>query len=332
MAIIVEDIEEEDSVQESIEVLLGEYKISLDAANRSRKTISWYFDILNRYFKFLHGNELLVPIQELGTKELTVYLKYLKTASRWSEKGMKDKGPLSPFSIQGKVAAIKAFWSWLLREDHIVTNPLVSFPLPKVPKLMIKILNEEQINKLWKAIDKSKKLGFRIYIITLLLLDTGVRISGLVNIRLSDINFTERIVKVMGKGRKEREIPFSTTTKKELIKYIDRFRPILCHVDSDYLFPKKDGELISVNCVQQAIRRLAIAAGFGETRCHPHIFRHTCATMLLANGCSLAMLQAIMGHESFQTTQKYVHLQMKDLKIQHMRYSPVAKLLGEKEN
>jgi len=219
MAIRIEDIKEDDSVKKSIELLLDEYKLGLEATDRSRKTISWYMDILNRYFKFLHGNELLVPIQELGAKELIVYLIYLKTSSRWSEKGLKDKGPLSPFSIQGKVRALKAFWGWLLREDHIVTNPLKSFPLPKVPKLMIKILTEEQIRKLWNAIDKSTKWGVRIYAITLLLLDTGVRISGLVNIRLSDINFTERIVKVTGKGRKEREIPFSTTTKKELTKY-----------------------------------------------------------------------------------------------------------------
>ncbi len=109
MAIRIENIEVDVSVQQSIKLLLAEYKLSLDAANRSRKTISWYFDILNRYFKFLHGNELLVPIQELGTKELIVYLKYLKTASRWSEKGMKDKGPLSPFTIQGKSQPLRLF-------------------------------------------------------------------------------------------------------------------------------------------------------------------------------------------------------------------------------
>jgi len=89
MAIRVEDIREDDSVKKSIGLLLDEYKLSLEAANRMPKTISWYFDVLNRYFKFLQGNELLVPIQELGTKGITAYLIRLKTSSRWSEKGLK---------------------------------------------------------------------------------------------------------------------------------------------------------------------------------------------------------------------------------------------------
>ncbi len=124
-------------------------------------------------------------------------------------------------------------------------------------------------------------------------------------------------------------VPFSSLTRKELTKYINRYRPNLCSIDSSYLFPTEDGDNISVSCVQQMIRRLAIKAGLINVKCHPHIFRHTSGTMFLARGGSPAVLKEIMGHESFQTTQKYIHLQPEDLQKQHMRYSPVAYLFED---
>ncbi len=121
---------------------------------------------------------------------------------------------------------------------------------------------------------------------------------------------------------------FSTYTRKELMKYIKRYRLSLCGIDSSYLFPPKDGDNISVNCVQQAIRRLALKAGMQNVKCHPHVFRHTFATMFSVKGGSPEILQLIMGYESFQTTQKYLHPQPKDLRKQPMRYSPVADLFS----
>lgn len=100
-------------------------------------------------------------------------------------------------------------------------------------------------------------------------------------------------------------------------------------MDSSYLFPTKDGDNISVNCVQQAIRRLAPKAGMQNVKCHPHIFRHTFATMFSARGGSPEALRSIMGHESFQTTEKYLHPQQQELRKQHLRYSPVRDLFGD---
>ncbi len=140
--------------------------------------------------------------------------------------------------------------------------------------------------------------------ILLLLIDTGLRISELTCIKMADVNLTRDIFRVVGKGEKERPVPFSTRTKKELIRCIKLYRPSLCGIDSVYLFPVKDGEHISANSMQQAIRRLAQKAGMQDVKCHPHIFRHTFATMFLAKGGSSEILQLIMEHESFRTTQK----------------------------
>jgi len=326
------NIKEDDPIRQSIKLLIEEYQLALEAGNRSQKTISWYLDILDKFFfKYLPSQGIIRPIVELGREEARSYIKHLQNSNRWPNRVHQDReyGKLSPFTIQGKIRALKAFWSWLFKEEHIDSNPLAGLPLPKVPKNMIVILEKEQIIQLLKAIDKYTPLGARNYTILLLLLDTGLRISELTRIKMTDITLTQGYIKVIGKGQKERLVPFSARTKKELIKYINHYRLNSCGIDSSYLFPTKDGDNISVNCVQQMIKRLAIKAGLKDIKCHPHIFRHTCATMLRANGCSPEILQLIMGHESYQTTQKYLHPQPQDLRKQHIKYSPVAGLFKE---
>ncbi len=312
--------------------LLAQYRMSLEAANRSQKTISWYLDILdNFFFKYLPSERIIKPIDKLGREEVRSYIKHLQSSNRWPNRVHQDReyGKLSPFTIQGRIRALKAFWGWLYREAHIDSNPLTSLPLPKVPKNMITILEKEQIIQLLKSIDKHTPLGARNYMTLLLLIDTGLRISELTYIKMADVNLTRGILRVVGKGKKERPVPFSTRTKKELIRYIKLYRPSLCGMDSVYLFPVKYGEHISVDSMRQVIRRLAQKAGMQDVKCHPHIFRHTFATMFSVKGGSPEILQLIMGHESFQTTQKYVHPQPQDLRRQHIKYSPVADLFEE---
>ena len=332
MAIRITDIEESNSVPESIKLLLDEYKLSLDAANRSRKTISWYMDILHDFFfNYLPSRGIIKPITELGREEVRGYIQHMQNSKRWPKRVYQDSDPgkLSPFTIQGRIRGLRAFWSWLYREAHIDSNPLAGLPLPKVPKNMIVILGKEQIIKLLKAIDKYTPLGARNYLILLLLIDTGLRISELTCIKMTDINLTQGCIKVVGKGQKERIVPFSSLTRKELTKYTNHYRLSLCGIDSSYLFSTKGGDNISVNSVQQMIKRLAMKAGLQNVKCHPHIFRHTFATMFSIKGGSPEILQLIMGHESFQTTQKYLHPQPQDLRKQHMQYSPVADLFGD---
>ncbi len=136
-------------------------------------------------------------------------------------------------------------------------------------------------------------------------------------------------MKITGKGQKERVVPFCIFTRKELLKYMKHYRSDLCKLDSPYLFPASDGNHVSVNSIQQAIKRLAAKAGLHGIKCHPHIFRHTFATLFLAKGGQAMVLKEIMGHESMQTTQKYVHFLPDDLQKQHWKYSPVEDLFSK---
>jgi len=126
----------------------------------------------------------------LGKSELTAYILHLQEAKKWPNNPhmKKEKGKLSPVSIQGHVRAIKAFWGWLFNQGYIETNPLVKFPLPKVPKNIIKTLTIEQIRSLLKAIDKNTSVGARNYCILLLLIDNGMRISEAVGIKIADLD------------------------------------------------------------------------------------------------------------------------------------------------
>jgi len=288
-------------------------------------------DLQHFFFSYLESRNITKPINELGREEIRTYVQYLQSSRRWPNRvnNNKDYGKLSEFTIQGKVRAIKAFWSWLLSEGDIDINPLVNFNLPTVPKNLIVILSKVQLNQLLKAIDRYTLIGARNYCILLLLLDTGLRVSELVRISLNDLDLAQRYIRVTGKGQKQRIVPIHRIAKKELTKYINRYRPGLCEIESVYLFPVKDGEHISINCVQQLVRRLAMKAGLQNIRCHPHIFRHTFATSFLAKGGSSAALQEILGHESSQTTSKYVHLQPEDLRRQHNQYSPLEDLFDK---
>lgn len=289
-----------DMSEPPVKRILDEYRLSLEAANRSRKTISWYLDILGRYFTFLRVNNLVKPINQMGRQELRAYIRHLQVASRWdNRKHIKEenKGKLSPFSVQGHVRAIKAFWSWLLDEGYVESNTMAKFPLPKVPWELPKILTVEQLKKLIAELDRTTAKGMRQYCIVLLLLDTGVRISEMVNMKLADLDLNHGSIRVTGKGQKERFVPISRETRKQLRRYLGSYYTGLCPAGSSYLFPDSSGEPITVNGVQQFFRRLARKAGLTGVRCSPHVFRHTFATMSVAGGADILILQEIMGHK-----------------------------------
>lgn len=319
------------SLDASTENLLTRYRLSLEAANRSPKTISWYFPILHRFFGFLKDKGKSTKVNEIGREEVRAYIKYLQEAERWANKPKngKDRGNMSAYSIQGHVRAIKAFFGWLADDGIIESNPLANFPLPKVPQYVIKILTPEQIKLLLSSIDKTTSLGFKYYCIILLFVDTGMRISELVNIKVNDIDSQHGFVTVLGKGRKQRIIPLLRFTIRELQRYQNRFRQGDGFADSPYLFPDKYGGSITVNSVQQYLRRLAQKAAL-DVKVTPHVFRHTFGTNAAVRGVNAFILKEMMGHSSIQTTSRYTHPQPDDLKAQHNMFSMVNELFNKK--
>jgi integrase/recombinase XerD len=311
----------------SWEAILSKYEVSLKAANRSPKTIKGYREILRRYFQYLKETGQLKPVENMGKPGLTAYILYLQQKNKWEGNRVikhQDK-PLSPFSVQGYVRAIKVFWSWLTDYNDWITNPLAKFTLPKVPQLQVNILKDDDLTKLGNAINKTTPKGFRDYCILQIFLDTGMRVSEVAGIKLADYDSFDSYVSIIGKGQKQRILPISSIVRKQINKYIKTYRSKLGPDKSPYLFPNTDGKAITSNCIQQMVHRLT-------KKCHisakvsPHIFRHTFATKYLANGGQSVYLKEILGHASMVTTNKYTHPQPEDLQRQHELYSPMANL------
>jgi len=308
--------------------ILCEYEVDLKSRNLSQKTIDWYRYVLNRFADFLAEKHIEKPIADIGTHEVKAYTVYLQSqAQRWPKSPhILKKGSLSPHSVQGHVRALKAFWSFLYSEGFVARNPLARYPLPKVPQNDIAILKLEDIQKLLMNIDRFTATGDRLYCILICLLDSGLRISELLDLKMNDIDLKCSYLRVLGKGQKFRVVPLSPPTLKCLLHYLHHSRSRICSEDSPYVFPAPDGGPISINSVQQSLRRLASSAGLVGIKCHPHVFRHTCASLSLAYGANALVLKEILGHASLATTQKYTHLQPEHLQVQHAKFSPVVNL------
>jgi len=167
----------------------------------------------------------------------------------------------------------------------------------------------------------------------LALYDGGFRVSEILGTFIENIDFKVGSIRVVGKGKKERDVPLSHLTIREIRRYVRDVRSRICPVDSPYLFPRPDGTPVSINGVQQFMRRLAMKAGVDGLRLHPHLLRHTFGTQFIINGGNPFFLKEIMGHASLTTTLKYTHLQSEDLRREHSKFSPVMNLrMGKRIN
>ena len=170
----------------SFDALIRNRGICLDTEGRSQRTIDWYASNLMRFLQFLRNHQLPDSIEDIGIREVRNFIFYLQhEVTKWeSSPHTRDVRRLSPFSVQGYVRTIKAFWSWLMAEGYISNNPMEKLKIPKVPRKVIATFTPEQLKKMIKELDLNKQRTFRDYNIILLLIDTGIRLSELANLRV----------------------------------------------------------------------------------------------------------------------------------------------------
>ena len=305
--------------------LTESYALCLGTEGKSTKTIQWYTANLKRFAQFLSDNQLPDAVTEIGKEEARQFISHLQTqVTRWqNHPGIHDEKRLSAFSVHGYARTIKAFWSWLLAEGYVTRNPMTSLKLPKTPRKVISTFSQEQIQKILGAVDTKSSHGFRNYTTILLLLDTGIRLSELINLQMNDIDFLQSFILVKGKGNKERVVPFGSQVRRTLRRYVMHFRPEPDSPRTNEVFLTEYGLPLTPRAFQSMLLRLSKKAKMPGVRLNPHRFRHTFATQYLVQGGDVFTLQKILGHSSLEVVRVYVNFITSDILQQHRKFSPV---------
>ncbi|GGG56677.1 tyrosine recombinase XerC [Croceivirga lutea] len=207
------------------------------------------------------------------------------------------------------ISGLKGFFNYLVFEDYRKDNPTDLLETPKIGRKLPDTLSEKEINQLISAIDLSHPQGERNRAILETLYGCGLRVSELINLRLSDLYFEEDFIKVSGKGNKHRLVPIGNLTKKYINLYHKHIRnhQKIASGSEDILFLNRNGKGLTRAMIFEIIKRLAEKIGLNK-KIGPHTFRHSFATHLLEGGADLRAIQQMLGHESITTTEVYVHV------------------------
>lgn len=224
-------------------------------------------------------------------------------------------------TIEKYLRGWRAFFNFLHAEGFISEVPTDDVRM-KSERRIIETFSRADIQQLLAVPNKSKFTGYRDFVIMLTLLDTGIRVSEAEGILIPNINWKDRVIKVFGKGRKERFVPFQKTLARHLKEYIS-IRGLLHH---DFLFSNIDNKPMKVRAIQENIKNYGIAAGIKGVRVSPHTFRHTFAKYYIMNGGDIFSLQRILGHSTLDMVRRYVNLFGTDVVKQHAKFSPVERL------
>ncbi|RLE98611.1 MAG: recombinase XerC [Thermoprotei archaeon] len=263
-------VEEYSNVQ-----LLELYIAHLLARNRSPNTIKTFKSLLKKFIEYL-GNK---HVKDATTWDVDAFLAKLR-ASGYSER-----------SVYTAAVAVKRFMEYLGLGGN-----LRGFELPRRPSELPRYLTSDEVEAMINAAS-----NLRDKLIVSMLYSTGMRVSELVNVRVSDVNLEERSIRVRGKGGKERVVFFNGKTHSLLVEYLKHMRP------DEYLFPGRGGGHIHYVTVERIVRTLAKAAGIRK-RVTPHVLRHSFATHSLTRGMDIREIQELLGHASLKTTQVYTHV------------------------
>lgn len=276
----------------------------------SKKTILSYKDDLIEYNEFLGNN--FTNILNIDMNIVNNYMKYLYDRK------------ITKSSISRKLSSIRGLYNYLVREDIIKENHFNKIQNPKRELYLPKFLKDEELDKIFSVCNYNNPTEERDTLIIELLYATGVRVSELVNIKIKDINREEKLIKVLGKGNKERMVIYNNHTKKALDTYLKDGYNYFNKKSSEYLILNKNGNKLSERYIREIINKKVSQASL-DIKISPHTLRHTFATDILENGADLMTVKELLGHESLNTTSIYTHITNEQIKKTYNLAHPRAK-------
>lgn len=221
------------------------------------------------------------------------------------------------------LSTLRRFYRWQLGRGRLVADPTLKLANPARPSRLPKVMSEKQVDALLAAPEIEIPLGLRDRAMLETLYATGLRVSELVNLQLHEISFNDNVLRVLGKGSKERLVPLGEIAIDWLVRYLNEARPeILKGQPSDALFVTARGGAMTRQAFWQLIKRYALIAGIAPKTLSPHVLRHAFATHLLNHGADLRVVQLLLGHADITTTQIYTHVARERLKLLHAAHHP----------
>lgn len=284
-------------IEKYIDYLKYEKKLSENTINSYKNDLDCFKDFFKK------------DITKINLDDMHKYLDHLNKENKKAT------------TVAHNITVINSFYSFLINENIIATNPCTNIISPKLAKKLPNYLTEEEVDKLLN-IPLKTAYDYRNKAMLELLYATGIRVSELINLKFVNLELQDDFIRVMGKGSKERIIPMSNISKKYLIEYIEIYRKtLLKSKDSEYLFINNQGNVISRVGFFKIIKKLCLENNISKN-VSPHILRHSFATHLLAHGADLRVIQELLGHSDISTTQIYAHLINDKLKKDYEDFHP----------
>ena len=276
--------------------------------NYSDYTIINYQKDLEEFYSFLNKNNY--SFDKMDYKKCVNYLLYL------------DEKKYKKTSISRRLSALRTYYKFLVLNDYSLNNPFLLISSPKKEKRVPKFINYQGIEEIFNIPNIKTPEGQREKVILEILYGAGIRVSELVNIKIKDIDFSNKTILIFGKGSKERIVSFGEPALDSINMYLkDGRNELLNGVKSDYLIVGKEKDSLTTRRIEQIVNSLIDKTSI-KMNITPHLFRHTFATHLLDQGCDLLAVQELLGHESLSSTEIYTHVSNEHLRSVYMKCHP----------
>lgn len=274
--------------------------------NASPHTCASYSFDLKRFSTFLEENSL--NLERLTREHIVDYFLSMRDTD------------YAPTTIYRNYASLKEFFSFCVSEKFLTASPMALMDSPKRWQSLPGVLTAQQITALLESINKNTEKGIRDSALVEMMYATGMRVSEAVNARLNDIIWDYMVIRIRGKGNKERLVPFGTYAAEALKNYLPiRKSHVGCKTDDGFIFLNQRGSKISRSGIWRILNEYYMKLGVDA---HPHTLRHSFATHMLNNGADIRYVQEMLGHSDISTTQIYTHITSDELKAAYYKFHP----------
>ena len=305
--------------------LMEHFEIHNRTEGKSPRTVEWYNLVLGQLCHWLESRDTPTTLDHADEMMIRRFILFLQ-----EKPGTKAK-TMSTHTMYNRVNALRSFFGWLHRQGYTDEHVLQNLKQPKTADLVIEPLNREEIDQIMRTINPKTALGARNTALVTIMLDTGLRISEVAGLKDRDVHLEGQYVKAMGKGSKERVVSFGTACRKALFQYRQRYRGDPAHSKVETFFLSIDGYPLTADSLKSLIKRLSKSSGVD--RLHPHLLRHTYATMFLLNGGDVFLLKQNLGHTTLTMVEHYLHIAAQTAAIRSQGFSPLDHLevAGERQ-